>query len=188
MGQLAVHQSYMGALSSSPSLRVLAKMIQAGQESPLVRATAIKITRECGSRDDECELHALFDAVKHGDPEIPALADGFRYIADPNTIDFFTGAERTLKMCEQRACAGDCDDHTVLIGSLAGSLGFKIGVRGYGPSKSGPLIHVYAVALLPKRIKGSAKVMGMDTTVPESNLGWQPPPGNYKTAWVPGGI
>jgi hypothetical protein len=170
------------------SLRVLAKMIQAGQESPLVRATALKIVRECESRDDECELQTIFNAVKHGDDAIDALANGFKYIADPNTIDFFSGAERTLKMCEKGACGGDCDDHTILVGSLAGSLGFKIGVRGYGPSRSGPLIHVYAVALMPKRIKGAAKVIGMDTTVPESDLGWQPPPGNYKTAWVPGGI
>jgi len=170
------------------SLRELAKLIQAGQESPLVRATALKIVRSCESRDDQCELQAIFDAVKNGDPEVEALANAFAYRADPNTMDFFSGAERTLKMCAKGACGGDCDDHTVLVGSLAGSLGFKIGARGYGPEKNGPLIHVYAVALTPKRIKNKATVVGMDTTVPESELGWQPPPGNYKTAWVPGGL
>lgn len=170
------------------SLRVLAKLIKEGQESPLVRATALKIVNGCDSRDDECELQAIFDAVKNGNSDVEALANAFRYVADPNTLDFFSGAERTLKMCAKGACGGDCDDHTVLVGSLAGSLGFKIGARGYGPKKNGPLIHVYAVALVPKRIKGSAKVVGMDTTVPESDLGWQPPPGNYKTAWVPGGL
>jgi hypothetical protein len=183
-----VNFSIKTVTTQEDSLRVLASMIKKGQESPLVRAAALKIVAACDSRDDMCELQAIFDAVKHGTSDLEALASGFKYVADPNTIDFFSGAERTLKMCATGSCGGDCDDHTVLVGSLAGSLGFKMGARGYGPQKNGPLVHVYAVVLTPKRIRNKAKVIGMDTTVPESELGWQPPPGNYKTAWVRGGL
>lgn len=165
------------------ALRILRDLIRKGSEHPYVRATALKIVRDCEGRDDECELNAIFEAVKNGDPAIKALEQGFPYRADPNSVDFFSGAARSLKMCEAGACGEDCDGHAVLVGSLAGSLGFISGARGYGTSKNGPLTHVYAVALLPKRKAKKMTVMGMDTTVAESYLGWQPPPGRYVTSW-----
>lgn len=169
--------------SQEASLRVLRDLIRKGSEHPYVRATALKIVRDCESRDDECELNAIFNAVKHGDPSVEALARGFPYRADPNSVDFFSGAARSLKTCERGACGGDCDEHATLNAALAGSLGFVTGARGYGPTKTGPLVHVYAVALLPKRKSKQMTVMGMDTTVAESYLGWQPPPGRFLTAW-----
>jgi hypothetical protein len=169
--------------SQEASLRILRDLIKSGSEHPYVRATALKIVRACGGRDDECELNAIFQAVKNGDPAVKALEQGFPYRADPNSIDFFSGASRSLKMCEAGACGGDCDDICVLTASLAGSLGFITGARGYGTSKTGPLTHVYAVALVPKRKAAKMTVIGMDGSVPDSELGWQPPPGRYVTAW-----
>ena len=168
------------------ALAAVARLMRAGSEDPRVRATALKIVRECEARDDECELRAIYEAVKNGDPSVEALAQGFPYRADPKTIDWFQGAARSLAMCEHGACGGDCDDHTILVGALAGSLGFTVGARAYAKTRSAPLSHVYAIAITPKRAGrpglAGAKVIGMDTTVPSATLGWQPPPGRYRDA------
>lgn len=168
------------------ALNVLADLICRGGEHPTVRAAALKIVGDCGSRDDQCELQAIFEAVKNGTPLVRALARGFPYRADPKTIDFFSSADRSLAMCAHGACGGDCDDHTVLNAALAHSLGFTTGARAYGKS-NGEYTHVYAVALVPKAAQfagSNAQIVGMDTTVGRSYLGWQPPPGHYKTAWA----
>ena len=177
----------------------LAELIRQGQENPRVVALARKIANDCPSRDDVCELQSIYDAVKHGDPMTVELAKGLKYRSDPKSIDFFSSAPRLLSMCEHGACGADCDEHTVLVGSLAGALGFTVGARAYGKEteQNAPYVHVYAVALVPKTAVpkalngraalGSASTgreFGLDTTVEKADLGWQPPPGHYRTAWV----
>jgi hypothetical protein len=146
----------------------------------------LKIVRDCAGRDDLCELTAIFNAVKYGDPAVTALAKGFPYRADPKTIDFFVAPYRALSLCEEGACGEDCDGHTTLVAALAGSLGFTVGARAYGRGASGVFSHIYAVALVPKRAESpeEGRVIGLDTTVPSSTVGWQPPPGHFRTAWV----
>lgn len=191
--------------SQVAALNELAKLARDGIESPYVRATALKIVRDCASRDDECELGAIFDAVRNGDSSVEALKKGFPYRADPKQIDWFASADRMLKMCTKGACGGDCDEHAVLIASLAGSLGFTPGLRAFGPDPTrDEFSHVYAVVLTPKKASappGAAAlgyaglegvkptVVGMDTTVDRAYVGWQPQGGRYKTAWIlpPGG-
>lgn len=189
------------------ALVALAKLVQQGQENPYVVATARKIVRDCPGRDDHCELEKLFDAVKYGDPAVKALEKGYPYRADPKTADWFASADRTLKMCEHGACGGDCDEHAVLLASLAGALGFSTGLRAYGKNRERGFSHVYAVAITPKKMgvpgtRGAlaaflqaidgfsghprGEIIGMDTTVPSSYLGWQPDErsGRFRTAWV----
>lgn len=186
--------------SQAAALDELAKLARAGIESPYVRATALKIVRDCESRDDQCELGAIFDAVREGDPAVEALKKGFPYRADPKQIDWFSSADRLLKMCEKGACGGDCDEHAVLIAALAGSLGFTPGLRAFGPDPNrDEFTHVYAVVLTPKRASAppraaamgygaaddaKAVIVGMDTTVARAYVGWQPQGGRYKTAWI----
>lgn len=173
-----------GDRGQDESLRAIARLIRSGIEDPRVRATALKIVRDCEARDDECELRAIYEAVKNGEPAVKALERGFPYRADPKNLDWFQGARRSLSMCEAGACGGDCDDHTILNASLAGALGFTVGARGYGKSRSGPLSHVYAIAVVPKKasgLSGNGRIVGMDTTVPSASFGWQPPPGRYRT-------
>lgn len=165
------------------SLKVLAELTQRATVDPLVRGTAIKIVREAGSRDDDGELQAIYDAVKNGDPEIPALKRGFKYIADPRFADYFTSPVDSLKACAKGACAGDCDDHAALIGALAGSLGWKVGLRAWGPQGGPGFTHVYCVVAYPKRAPFESSV-GMDTTVPNAKVGWEPPRGDVLTAWL----
>lgn len=167
------------------SLRELAKLIERNSSKPAVRAAALAITNDVDARDDLGELQAIYDAVKTGDSRVAGLKKGVRYVADPRAMDYFTGADALLKLCEDGACGGDCDDHTSLIASLCASLGFKVGARGWGPDKNsnGPLVHVYAVAAIPKR-GPFTHVVPMDTTVPRSNMGWEPKSGHCVTAWI----
>lgn len=165
------------------SLRTLAELALRGSISPLVRTTALKIVRDCGSRDDACELNAIYEAVKHGDPSVAPLRRGFKYVADSRFADYFTGPEDSLQACLKGACGGDCDDHTALICALLGSLGWRCGLRAWGPKGEGVYSHVYAVACFPKRPPWSQAV-AMDTTVKEFSAGDEPPRGDVVTAWL----
>ena len=169
----------------STQRQALIQLAQLAQKSilhPLVKESAIQIVRSCQSRDDACELEAIFNAVKYGDPRVKPLKRGFKYIADPRSTDAFTAPYRNLQMCMRGACGGDCDDHAALICALAGAIGFKTGLRAWGP-KGEDFEHVYAVVGVSKR--NPTRAVGMDTTVDESSVGWEPPPGEVLTAWLP---
>lgn len=178
--------------SQEAALRALAEQAQASVEDPLVRRTALEIIASCESRDDDCELAAIYDAVKRGHPGVEALRNGFKYVADPRSTDYFVSPRRNLEWCMNGACGGDCDDHAQLIAALAGSVGFKVGLRAWGPEEKGPFSdrengysHVYAVVGVPK--KRPREALGMDTTVDRADVGWEPPGGRRLTAWLGGG-
>lgn len=165
------------------SLKILANLAQRATVSPLVRTTALKIVRDCGSRDDACELDAIFNAVKYGDPAVQPLKRGFKYVADSRFADYFASPVDSLQGCMKGACAGDCDDHCSLICALAGSLGWRCGLRAWGRRGDGVYQHVYAVVLFPKRPPWKSWV-ALDTTVPEFGVGDEPPRGDVLTAWL----
>ena len=152
------------------------------ETAPTVREAAIAIvTDRCADRDDLCQLQAIFDAVKNGDSRVKGLENGFRYVSDPLLADYFTSPARSLDACARGACGGDCDDHSALVAALAGVIGFDVGLRAWGPY-GGEFEHVYAVAKAPKQ--GRGQVVGMDTTTPQADLGWEPPSGRVMTAWL----
>lgn len=168
------------------ALRKIAEMIARGTTDPTVRSVAHAITSECEARDDLCELEAIFEAVRDGTDKVAALRHGMRYVADPRTADFFTGAREMLRRCEAGACAGDCDDSTILVASLCGALGFKVGARAWGAAGSEEFTHVYPVAAVPKKGPWPKNYAGhgLDTTVSYSRVGWEPKRGHVLTFWV----
>lgn len=168
--------------SQQDALSKLAELTQRATIHPLIRNTAIRIIAECAGRDDMCELKAIFRAVKRGDSSIPPLVNGFKYVADPRFADYFASPVDLLNNCLKGACAGDCDDHTALVAALAGAVGFKVGLRAWGRDSSG-FSHVYPVVAYPKR-PPFKRALGLDTTVPSSSVGWEPPEGNVLTAWL----
>lgn len=165
------------------ALKQLARLAQRATTDPLVRNIALKVVRECRSRDDECELRAIYQAVKHGDPQVAPLKKGFKYVADPRWSDYFTSPVDILRACMKGACGGDCDDHTALIVALGGAIGWQMGLRAWGPTRGNELVHVYAVAAFPKR-PPYQRALGLDTTVDDSEFGWEPPKGRVLTAWI----
>jgi hypothetical protein len=71
---------------------------------------------------------------------------------------------------------------TALVIALAGSLGWKCGARAWGKTADG-YSHVYPVVAFPKR-PPFQKIVGLDTTVPDSKVGWEPPKAHVLTAWL----
>lgn len=186
MARFSIERLPDSASGQRQALRTIAELIARGSAHPTVRSVAHALTRDCANRDDLCELEAIFEAVRDGSDKVKALRYGMRYVADPRWADFFTGPAEQLRRCEAGACAGDCDDHTILVAALAASLGFKVGARAWGPAGSEEFTHVYAVAAVPK--KGpwpkSYSGHGLDTTVPYSSVGWEPKKGHVLTFWV----
>jgi len=166
------------------ALRKLGELIEKSTIDPLVRNAALAITHDCDSRDDECEIHAVFNAVKTGTDQVKGLEKGLKYMSDPRWADFFTSPSRMLKQAASMGyVAEDCDGHSALLCALLGSLGFVVGLRAWGRTP-GKFAHVYAVVGLPKI--SPTELVGLDTTVEESGPGWEPPEGHVLTALLDG--
>lgn len=168
------------------ALALLAQMTRRATTDPKVVLTARAIVQDCPSRDDECELQAIFDAVRSGDRRVKALKKGVRYVSDPIFADFFQGPARLLKSCENGACSGDCDEHGALVAALAGAVGFRSGLRAWGPKGSQNYEHVYS-CVAGNKLKPANDPrawLGMDTTVSYASVGWNPPNGRWLTAVV----
>ncbi len=169
------------------ALRRLANLVVRGSIDPRVVRAARAIVGQCEARDDLCELEAIFHGVRDGTDAVPALRKGLRYVSDPRAADYFTGPARLLEECAQGACSADCDESATLVATLAAALGFKAGVRAWGPASGREgFTHVYAVAAYPKKgpwPKGYAG-HGMDVTISYSSVGWEPKRGRVLTLWV----
>jgi len=163
------------------ALRQLAELTQRSSVHPRVHEAALRIISDCEQRDDECELEAIFQAVKHGTDKVKGMENGVKYVADPRFADHFTAPYRILEQLARGVNGFDCDDHTALICALAANVGFHVGLRVWGPTPD-EFVHVYAVVGLPKR--KPKKVVGLDSTVDESYVGWEPPDGSILTAWL----
>ncbi len=123
----------------------------------------------------------MLRAVKVGDPKVEALKHGFRYVADPRQADLFICPAVLLQWCAEGACAGDCDDGCGLICALLAAIGFRVGLRAWGPNSSG-YTHVYPVAGISKR--NPTEAIGLDWSVDESYVKWEPPGGVVMTCWL----
>lgn len=175
----------MDVADQRAALMKLAELTQRSSIDSGILRCARQLTGHVPDRDDAGELQAIFDAVKHGSTAVNELRNGIRYVADPRYADAFMAPSRMLKECKRGACSGDCDDQTSMVCALGAAVGFKMGLRAWGPHGSqGEFVHVYPVALMPKRMDGPLQVIGMDTTVPESYLGWEPESGDVLTAWL----
>jgi hypothetical protein len=153
---------------------------------PEIVTAARRIVNDCPSRDDDCELNAVYEAVKSGTVKVKGLGKGFRYVLDPLPADWFQSPQRSLQSCLSGACGGDCDEHASLVAALVGALGYRVGLRAYGPAGGKDFTHVYACVAYPKTRppKDPREWVGMDTTVDEAFVGWDPPRGRFLTAQV----
>ncbi len=158
----------------------LAKLIEKSTVDPIVRNAALAITHDVDSRDDQGEIDAVFNAVKYGSDQVKGLEKGLKYMSDPRWADFFTAPSRVLRDAAVNGYAAeDCDGHSALVCALLGSLGFLVGLRAWGRTK-GEFTHVYAVVGMPKI--SPSELQPLDTTVEESEPGWEPPKGHVLTA------
>lgn len=166
---------------------MLAELVEQATINPLVVNTARMIVSPYVEpnepRTEKLEwkqLNAIFNAVKSGDPNVKPLARGFKYVNDPRYADYFASPVDTINNCLKGACAGDCDEHAALLCALSGAVGFRCALRAWGPKNESGYSHVYAMAAFPKA--NPRRWVPMDTTVPSSTLGWEPPRGNVLNA------
>lgn len=177
------------------ALERLARLALNDSIKPALTIAAKQIVQNCPSRSqteasdreqiDLCELEAIYDAVKNGTNAVPGLENGVRYVSDSRWWDHFVAPSRLLQMCRDGACAEDCDGHAALIAALASAIGFKAGLRAWGPKGGRDYTHVYAVTYFPKQgpFKG---YIALDTTVYQASVGWEPPQaGRVCTVWLP---
>ena len=100
------------------ALGEIVKLVRKSQLDPAIVLAARQITSDCPARDDMCELQAIYNAVKNGDPRVKGLEKGVRYLADSTMSDVYTSPSRLLKDCEAGGCAEDClPPETLVVGA-----------------------------------------------------------------------
>jgi hypothetical protein len=69
--------------------------------------------------------------------------------------------------------AGDCDDHSMLIAAMVKSLGYQVQFKTVATQRMSPgqFSHVYVIV----RDKRTGQWVPLDSTVPNSFAGWEPP-------------
>jgi len=138
--------------------KTIAKMRQLlmgpeGQSSPTVRGVTLEVVR--GSVRNLNEIDFVFQWVKQH-------------------IDFRGEADETLQSPKVTLdyAAGDCDDISLLLAAMLGSIGYDVRFSTVAVAHDDPLqfSHVYAEV----RYKQTGQWIPLDTTVSESYPGWQP--------------
>jgi len=117
------------------SVKMIGQLIDAGSHDWTIRQLATQITKDIASKSPTAEIYAIYKWVRKN----------IRYRHDPLDLEMLQGATRTIK-----EGAGDCDCMTILIGSLARSLGHKVTIRTVGKTLHSPE-HVAALVWDKKR-------------------------------------
>ena len=132
------------------------EMIEEGRLSPRIRQLVGKIVRKCPERDQMCELKAIHNYI----------ADHTRFLDDTRDLELFQEPELTLKFT-----AGDCDDLSILAGSMLESAGFKTELVAVGQED---YEHVYIRADYPKPPAKKTRTIGFDLSIPNKQFGFDP--------------
>lgn len=140
------------------------------KEQKVIRPLALKLTRGCRSKDYACNVKSIYEWVKRN----------VKWERDPHNVEMIQDPLLTL----QRG-AGDCDDHTVLIGSLLQSIGIptRIVLISSMRDAQGIYNHVYTEVLIPW--DGRTQWVSIDSTPLNSEgkyfpMGSTPPGYAYK--------
>lgn len=131
-----------------------------GAKSPRIRALAIKIVRDAGVREKDYygEAVAIYNWVR----------DNIRYLRDPVDQETLSQPEHMVfaENGSPAPMAGDCDDKTVLLMALLGSIGIDSYpvVVGTDPKLYS---HVYLHAIIPPgNHRMAGQVVPMDAIMP----------------------
>jgi transglutaminase-like putative cysteine protease len=137
--------------------RIIARMIRQGAKDFCVRQCAIQIFRlyRVPAKDRFGEVCSLFDWVRRN----------IRYTRDIFRVELLHTARRMLELK-----AGDCDDMTILLGSMLQSTGHpvRLVLVGFRPHQPHLYSHIYLEVLV------CGGWLALDATMPRS-IGWAPP-------------
>jgi hypothetical protein len=135
-----------------------------GVASAEVRRQALTIVQGVASRDQQGEIAAVLQWVKSN---IAFRGEWAETVQTPLV---------TLQLR-----AGDCDDQSTLMAALLGSLGYKTRFKTVAADPRAPYAfsHVYIEIFQRK----TGQWVALDSTVPQSFPGWQPPNIFRQKAW-----
>lgn len=127
-----------GDAGTRETVRLIRGLINQGRKDIRIRrlAEGLLSGHPLDRLSQEEILFILFDYVKKN----------ISYLNDPVDVEFIRSAPRLLS-----EPFGDCDDYTVLLGSLAESVGIPVGIKVIDAENDNRFHHVYPVALLPGR-------------------------------------
>jgi hypothetical protein len=155
--------------SISDRLKLINDQTFVSLRDPKTRALALELVRGTSQHGDQSELEELkrvFWFVKNN----------VEYRQDPHQYDLYATTTRTLQ-----TGAGDCDDHTIVVNSLIGNLGYIPGAKIVSADNAN--WHIYAVTCVFPRHNPdapTARYLALDTTQTPSYPGWEPPPAFHR--------
>lgn len=146
-----LHMIPDGASGIGATLSMMSALSRDGRKSMLVRETALCLISGFDQKDYSSEVRALHAFVR----------DSIRYVQDPDECELIQTPDKTIELC-----AGDCDDKSILLAALLGSIGYVARYRAIG-FQPGIFEHVYVETKLRERW------IPLETTEPVE-AGWQP--------------
>jgi Transglutaminase-like superfamily len=151
---LRVPRGTEGTLTTA---RIIGMMIREGAKDFYVRQKAIEIFRAYNVKPKNRmgEVCALFDFVKRN----------IRYTRDIFRVELLHSPRRMLELR-----AGDCDDMTILLGSMLLSTGHpvRLVLAGFRPNRPHAYSHIYP------EVNVRGRWIALDATV-DKPIGWAPP-------------
>ena len=151
-------QSYRipdGDNGTKATLELMKKMIETGKKDVNNIQLARQITQRLPEKDKVGEARALFDFVRKN----------VRYVNDIRGVELLQDAEVTLR----RLGSGDCDDHTIALGTLLEIVGTPTRIVAMKPVGADWYTHVYLDALL------NDTWVHMDPIEKVQKMGWEYP-------------
>lgn len=143
--------------------------IQQGRKDPSIRRLASRIlTQRCGNswcveeKDWFGEVSAIFGWMRHNT----------RYTLDPYSLELFQKPKRAVQFGTT-----DCDDQTILAGSLLQSVGYPVRIVIIDTGHGG-WSHVYLHIGLPPM--DPRRWISFDLTATKEQLGWEMPAQSIK--------
>ncbi len=154
--RITVDQVPSGFAGTQATVRRMIELIRSGAKDFYVRQRAIDVlfAERVPPKDYLGEIEALFRFVQRH----------LRYTRDPHQVEVLHAARRLLALR-----AGDCDDHTILLGALLRSIGHPVRIVLTGPDPRRPKLfsHVYL------EVDFQGTWIPLDATMPHGP-GWSP--------------
>ena len=120
--------------SVEQTAEIIRQFILESSKDVRLRLLVSKIIAPCKSKNFLCYLLRIVNYVKRN----------IKYVNDPPRLETLQSPERTLSLR-----MGDCDDHTILTGTLLRLAGFPIRIVLGDINSDGRYEHVYLKARLP---------------------------------------
>jgi hypothetical protein len=154
--QISLNYIPKGYRGTQKTVEHVQALIQQGAKDFYVRQKAIDIllAKAVQPKDYRGEIKALFEWVQRN----------IRYTKDPFRVEVLHSARRLLELR-----AGDCDDMTILLGSMLEAIGHPVRLVLTGPDPLRPQLfsHIYLEA------NHQGRWVPLDATMPYP-MGWEP--------------